>query len=493
MMGRWSLSLLLAALAGVLTVGAFAPFNLWPLAVLAPLGLLLMWRDATPGRAFLTGWLYGLGLMGAGVYWLTISIGIYSGGGLAMGVLLTVLLVMIMALYYGAAGWLAVKLASGDPRRLWFTAPGAWVLMEWLRGWLFTGFPWLNLGSAMLDSPLGGWAPLGGVYLMSLLVMLAVTSLLRPRPVPLLGVVLLWTLGLLLGKVQFTEPSGEPIPVAIVQGNIPQDQKWRAEMYLPTLRRYLSLTERAAGARLVVWPETAVPAYAHRAEMQVLEPLEELALQRGQDVLLGIPVMEPDGRYYNAMLQLGAGGRDLYAKRHLVPFGEFVPFEKLLRPVTDLLAIPLSSFSPGDKRRPPRLTLAGHPAGIGICYEDAFGREVIEALPEAAFLVNASNDAWFGDSLAPHQHLAMARLRAAETGRYLLRATNTGISAIIAPNGALAVRSPQFEADLLQGLITPRRGATPYVRLGDWPAAGLALGLLLAGGLARRRRSAAHM
>jgi len=477
---------LIALLAGLATVGAFAPFDVWPLALLAPAVLVMLWRHATPGQAFFTGWLFGLGLMGGGVYWLTISVGIYSGGGIPAGVLLNVLLVMIMALYYGAAGWLAVRLALGDMNRLWFIAPAAWVLMEWLRGWLFTGFPWLNLGAAMVDSPLLGWAPVGGVYLLSLLVMVTVLSLLQLRLVPLLLVVLLWALGLLLAEVDFTREDGEPIPVAIAQGNIPQDQKWQADMFLPTLRRYLELTEKVGGARLVIWPETAVPAYAHRVEEQLLQPLDELARSRGQDILLGVPVLEPDGRYFNAMLQLGVGGRDMYAKRHLVPFGEFVPFAELLKPVTDLLAIPLSSFSAGDRARPPVLTLAGREAGIGICYEDAYGREVNLALPQAAFLVNASNDAWFGDSLAPHQHMAMARMRAAETGRYLLRATNTGISAIIGPRGEVVVRSPQFETDLLQGLITPRAGATPYVRLGDWLAAGLAL-LLLIGGLLLRR------
>lgn len=485
---RRVLPLLLALFGGLVTVGAFAPFDIWPLAVVGPLVLILLWRDATPGQAFLAGWCYGVGLMGAGVYWLTISIGIYSGGGLAIGVLLTVLLVLIMALYYGAAGWLAVRLAARRGYALWFTVPGAWVLMEWLRGWLFTGFPWLNLGSAMVDSPLVGWAPVGGVYLLSLFVMLSAVSLLRLRWMPLLGVALLWLAGHLLGAIDFTREDGEPIAVAIAQGNIPQDQKWRAEMFLPTLRRYLELTERAGSARLVVWPETAVPAYAHRVEQTLFEPLEELLKRRGQDLLLGAPVMEPDGRYYNAMLRLGPAGRDLYAKRHLVPFGEFVPFAELLKPITDLLAIPLSSFSAGDATRPPLVTLAGRPAGIGICYEDAFGREVNQALPEAAFLVNASNDAWFGDSLAPHQHMAMARMRAAETGRYLLRATNTGISAIIGPKGEVTQRSPQFEVDLLQGLITPRAGATPYVRVGDWLAVALAAILLLLGVLAARRR-----
>lgn len=478
---------LIAILAGLVTVGAFAPFGLWPLALLGPAVLVALWRQATPGQAFLTGWLFGLGLMGGGVYWLTISIGIYSGGGIPAGVLLNALLVLVVALYYGATGGLAVRLARGDAVRWWFLVPAIWVLMEWLRGWLLTGFPWLNLGAAMVDTPLLGWAPVGGVYLLSLLVMMTVLSLLHRRAVPILLMVLLWALGAVLAEVDFTRPDGEPIPVAIAQGNISQDQKWQADMFLPTVRRYLALTERAGGARLVIWPETAVPAYAHRVEQQLLQPLDELARKRGQDILLGIPVMEEDGRYYNAMLKLGADGRDLYAKRHLVPFGEFVPFAKLLKPLTDILAIPLSSFSAGDRSRPPLLTLAGREAGISICYEDAYGREITAALPQAGFLVNASNDAWFGDSLAPHQHLAMARMRSAETGRPMLRATNTGVSAIIGPKGEVVVRSRQFEMELLQALVTPRAGATPYVQLGDWLVMGVAL-LLLTGGLLLRRR-----
>lgn len=488
MIGQRPIALLLAPLAGLATVGAFAPFDIWVLALLAPLLLVWLWLDAPPRRALLLGWLYGLGLMGGGVYWLTISVGIYSGGGLAVGVALNVLLVMIMALYYGAAGWLTVRLSDGERWRLLLIAPAAWVLMEWLRGWLFSGFPWLNLGASMIDSPLLGWAPVGGVYLLSMWVMVSVCALLSARLAPLVFAVVIWLLGLGLSDVSFTQPIGDRLPVAIAQGNVPQDQKWRGDMLMPTLRRYLDLTQRAGGAKLIVWPETAVPAYAHRVEQQLLQPLDELARVRGQDILFGIPVMDPDKRYYNAMLRVGESGRDRYAKRHLVPFGEFVPFADALKPITDLLAIPLSSFSAGDAGTPPVLTLAGHTAGIGICYEDAFGREVNQALPQAAFLVNASNDAWFGDSLAPHQHLAMARLRAAETGRYLLRATNTGISAIIDDRGHVVVRSPQFQVDLLQALIQPRAGATPYVRVGDWGVVVLAMVILL--GVAIRTRRA---
>jgi apolipoprotein N-acyltransferase len=323
---------------------------------------------------------------------------------------------------------------------------------------------------------------------MSLFTMLATVALLRPRVVPLLLVAVLWGGGWLLDGVAFTGRAGEDIPVAIAQGNIPQDKKWLSEMYIPTLKRYLALTDRAASARLVIWPETAVPAYAHRAEGILLQPLQQLAAERGQDILLGAPVLTEDGRSYNAMLRLGVDGRAMYAKRHLVPFGEYAPFEQWLQPLADALDIPMSSFSPGDGDRPPLLELAGWQAGVGVCYEDAFGREVREALPQAAFLVNASNDAWFGHSLAPHQHMAMARMRAAETGRYMLRATNTGISAIIGPHGRVLAESPQFETDLLQGRVTPLRGSTPYVRWGDWLPVGLAGLLVLVGGCPRRWR-----
>jgi apolipoprotein N-acyltransferase len=199
-----------------------------------------------------------------------------------------------------------------------------------------------------------------------------------------------------------------------------------------------------------------------------LKPLGELAGKHGSEMLLGIPVLEPEtGRYYNAMLTLG-GERASYYKRHLVPFGEYLPLKGLLGPVLDWLTIPMSDFSGGDRGEKPLVPLLGHRVGVSICYEDAFGEEVVEALPEAAFLVNASNDAWFGDSLAPHQHLQIARMRARETERYLLRSTNTGISAIIGPRGELLGRSPPFTEDVLSGEIVPLQGVTPYARVGNY-------------------------
>jgi apolipoprotein N-acyltransferase len=236
----------------------------------------------------------------------------------------------------------------------------------------------------------------------------------------------------------------------------------------------------------VIWPETAVPSLAHRVEEEFLTPLAAEAEARGSEILLGIPVYdEASGRYYNAMQTIGPV-RASYYKRHLVPFGEFMPLKPLLEPLIEWLAIPMSDFSPGDAAQP-LVPVAGHQAGVSICYEDAFGEEVIQALPQAAFLVNASNDAWFGDSLAPHQHLQIARMRARETERYLLRATNTGISAIIGPRGELRGTAPAFTEQVLSGEVLPLQGLTPYARLGNWGVVLLAL-LLMGAGWALERR-----
>jgi apolipoprotein N-acyltransferase len=358
-----------------------------------------------------------------------------------------------------------------------------------------TGFPWLALGYSQIDAPLGGLAPWLGVYGVSLGVALSagllvwmVTPACGRRFAATAGLALLWVAGALAGLVDWTRPAGPPFRASLLQGNVEQRLKWRADELRPTLELYVTLTDEARASRLIVWPETAVPALAHLVDDILLKPLEEDARAGGRDLLIGIPIQEDEDRYYNAMLALGASGRDAYYKRHLVPFGEFLPFKPVLGPVLDFLQIPMSDFSAGSKGEPPLLTLAGYPAGISICYEDAFAEEVAQALPTAAFLVNASNDAWFGDSLAPRQHLEIARMRAKETQRYLLRATNTGISAVITPSGEIGAQTRLFEKAVLTAEITPLAGATPYVRLGNAAPVGLAL-LLAIVGVAVRWRS----
>lgn len=473
---------LLAMIAGLLLPFAFAPYGLFPLAVISQALLYMLWRKVSPGRGFWRGWLYGLGMFGAGVYWVQISIHQFGLPVLAFSVSMTVLFVAFLALYPALAGWGVARLAAaGQARHYLWICPVAWTLVEWLRGWLFTGFPWLDLGYSQIDSPLRGYAPILGVYGITLLTAIsggALPCLLRRPLSMLILLVAVWAGGGLLAGHDWTRPAAAPFKVALLQGGIAQSVKWDPAQRDATIKHYLKLSAGQWDSRLIVWPETAVPAF-YTQMRPFLAALTQRALATGTDVLIGLPYDEETDhhdRYYNSIMSIGATpGR--YDKRHLVPFGEYLPFDAWLRPMLDFLKIPMSDFSAGT-HDPVTLTAAGIPVGISICYEDAFGDEVARALPAAELLVNVSDDAWFGDSVAPHQHLQMARMRALETGRYLLRATNDGITAIIRPSGRIAARAPQFVAYTLAGEAQARTGATPYVRWGNRPIVGL---LLLAG------------
>ena len=473
----------LAFLAGAAEVLASAPFGPGWLAPLPVALLFALWRQSPPRRAFLLGWAFGAGLMGFGIFWVHHSIATFGGMNPPLAVTITLLFALSLALFYGLAGWLANRFFPPGGARLLLAYPALWVLLEWVRSWLFTGFTWLSLGYSQPDTLLAGYAPLVGVYGLSLLVALTASLLLYWRSPWLLLVPVIWGGGWLLQQHSWSRPEGEPLEVALVQPNVAQALKWRPEQFEPILRKLADLTAQASGAKLVIWPETAVPAFSSQVEHSVLAPLQRKFSREKRTLLLGIPV-DADGGYYNAMVSLGAWGRGEYRKRHLVPFGEYMPLRPLLEPLARLLAIPMSDFAAGDGGKP-LLTLAGLPAGLSICYEDTFGREAAEALPEAAFLVNASNDAWFGDSLAPHQHLEMARMRALETGRWMLRATNTGISALIDDKGRVRESLAQFRQGVVMGRVQPLAGATPYSRWTDWPVVLLSLAMLAAA-LSRR-------
>ncbi|MET0046932.1 MAG: apolipoprotein N-acyltransferase [Sedimenticola sp.] len=504
MLRRWISNLgspwrpLFALGSGVLAVPAFAPFSLFPLALVSTALLLLLWQDAAPRQAFRDGWLFGVGLLGFGVFWVHISIDQFGNVGTVLAIIITLGFILLMALYYGFAGWLACRLSGpGGGDRILVSAL-LLVLFEWLRGWILTGFPWLALGYSQIDSPLAGVAPVLGVYGVSLAVVLTSAGLVMvltgragSRRAALLGVPLLWLSAALLGQVEWTRASGNALGVSMIQGNIAQEAKWKRENLQPTLALYAGLTNEHWESDLIVWPETAVPAFAHQLEEHFLSPLAAVAEKRGSALLMGIPVWHQDEKqYYNAVLTFGSE-RDSYYKRHLVPFGEFMPMKSLLEPLIDFLQIPMSDFAAGVSERP-LLNFGGYPVAASICYEDAFGEEMIQALPEAAFLVNVSNDAWFGDSLAPHQHLEIARMRALETGRYMLRATNTGISALIGPRGGLLGTSPAFEQHVLTGEILPMEGSTPYAWLGNWGVIGAVL-ILLAGMVVMTRSTGASV
>jgi len=491
---RRSVPLLLAFAAGAATVLGFSPFSLFPIAVLTSAVLIETLSRGSPRSGFWRGYAFGLGLLGFGVFWIRISLNEFGNMDAWLADVLMILFVAAMSLYYGLAGWLARRLASGHPWTLpLLLVPGLYVLLEWVRGWLFTGFPWLNLGYTQIQGPLAGFAPIAGVYGLSLLTVLSgglLWGLVRWRGSARLsagaGLVVLWLSGAALQHVEWTDPAGEPFTATVVQANIPQAIKWGPESRLDIMDAYVDLTLAHLDSDLILWPETAIPEFLHELRGALIDPLAERARREGTEIALGIPVLEEEtGRYYNGLLSIGSS-EDLYAKRHLVPFGEFMPFKSWLGPLANAFEVPMSDFSRGDEARP-LLRVGSRVAGASICYEDAFPAEVIEALPEAQFLINVSNDAWFGDSLAPHQHLEIARMRALETGRFMVRATNTGISAIIDQLGRVVVEVPSFVRGSVTAKVTPRTGATPYVLVGNWLAIGLALFLVLSAVLIDRR------
>ena len=486
---------------------AFAPFGLYPAAFASLAALFLAWRGCrTPRRAFLRGWLFGVGSFGAGISWVYESFGFAQVPG-ALAFVLTVGLVTGLALYPAVLGWIVVRVVPGgslgSPRRrggdaplLLAVYPAAWTLWEWLRGWAFTGLPWLQVGYSQIDGPASGWLPVIGAHGTGTLVAFAAGGLAwvlvrrDRRALAVLGAAAaLWGAGAVLACVNWVQPVGGPVTVAIVQGNVAQDRKWRPEMRAPTLERYAALTREHFDADLVVWPESATPAFLDTLE-EFTRGIRAEAVERGSAVLTGVPVRNaPGGPYLNGVVMLGPDS-GVYYKRRLVPFGEYLPFGPVLRPVLEALGIRIADFSPGPREQAP-IRLGPHPLGVSICYEIAFSAVVRLDLPEAALLVTVSNDAWFGDTIGPHQHLEIARVRAAETGRWLVRATNTGLSAVVSPRGEIRARLPQFEIAAGTFEVVPMRGETPYVRMGDAPMV-VVLAVWFAAGLAGAWRAASR-
>lgn len=463
---------LLGLAAGAMTTLAYAPFNLWIMAVIGPALLFILWLDRH-NSPFQTGFAYGLGIMGSGVSWLHVSVAQFGDLGWLFPLVLTLGFIALMALYYACLGWLTGRFIASRAVLLVLVFPALWVLMEWLRGWFLTGFPWLQIGYSQIDSPLAGYAPLLGVLGISWMVLVSAGLLLSlPTPGRIRigmggGLALIWMGGWLLGQTHWSQPIGDPLRVAMVQGNIPQAEKWAPEQLVPSLVLYAKKTKENLDRDLVVWPETAVSAFQFQVDEPFIQPLENTVKKQGSHLVFGVVQMdEAREHYFNAMVALGNDERDHYYKRHLVPFTEYLPWKRLLWPLIDLFTIPMSDFSTRQEEKP-LMRVGEYQAGMSICYEDAFGSEMIQALPEAAYLINASNDAWFGQSLAPYQHLQIARMRALEAGRYLLRSTNTGISAIIGPRGEIVARSPLLEVDVLKGEILPMQGDTPYSRVGN--------------------------
>jgi len=467
----------IAFLGGAATVFAFAPFELHPLAFFTLALLVHLWMSAPPRRCAWLGFWFGLGLFGAGVSWVYVSLHQFGGMPAPLAGFATAAFCAFLALFPAAAGWLQARVPAPEAARAGLLIPASWVLFEWLLVWIFTGFPWLAVGYTAAGWPLQGYAPLGGVYALSFLTVSVAGMLwllVRRRPAFLFPLLLVLGVGEALRHVRWSSPAGEPVSVALLQGNIEQEMKFRPERYPRIQERYARLAE-GTGAPLIVFPETALPKFLHQIDREYLARLEAAAKRNGGDLLLGIPSLGKRDTYYNSVLTLGASPRQAYDKVHLVPFGEFIPrgFGWVLR----WLDIPLSDFSRGAPDQPP-LAVAGQRVAVNVCYEDVFGSEIASRVPAATLLVNMSNVAWFGDSLAPAQHLQIARLRAIETGRMHLTATNTGITAAIDRDGRVLKRLAQFTEGRLEIAAQGYSGETPYVRLRDWPVVLISLGIL---------------
>jgi apolipoprotein N-acyltransferase len=477
--------LLLASVAGALSVLGFSPFEFFPvmLASLAVLAFVLQ-HAPSPGRGFLTGFAWGLGAFVAGVSWLFVALNRYGGmpvplAGLAIG-----LFCAYLALFPALAGALFVRFRRGGPLARAALFGGLWVACEWLRGWLFTGFPWLSAGySQTSPSPLAGWLPVLGVYgVGGILAFLAALVVLTPwRRRSAAAVALLMSIawvaaGWGLGRVAWTVPVGEPVEIALIQTNIEQGLKWRPERLVEWLDTNVRLV-RAQTAELIVLPETTLPLLAEQLPEGYLDRLAAPARANGGDLVFGIFARDREGRIYNSALSVGASPDQSYAKRHLVPFGEYSP--PLFGWFYRFADIPMSDQSAGARTQPP-MALRGQRVAINICYEDLFGSELIRSLPEATLMLNLSNLAWYGDSLAQPQHLQIARVRALETGRPMLRATNTGMTAVVRPDGSVAEVLPAFEQGVLRTAVRGYQGLTPYARWGDLAASLLALAAIAA-------------
>ena len=485
---RPKLSRVLAFIIGCATTLVFAPAEWSILAPLLTLPLLFVALTVSPKEAAAHFFWFGFGLFLVGTYWIYISVHVFGNAALWIALLLMVGLSLIMATFLWLAGWLMSRLSHGEPWRLLFVGPAAWVLLEWLRGWILTGFPWLADGYGQIDTALAGWAPVLGIYGVSLMLLFSTAAILvvimttgKERLIAIPLIILPWVAGSMLGAVEWTEPYGKAIRTTIVQAGLPQDQKWLASQRQPTLDFYRGATLSVPESELVIWPEVAIPALQTQVS-DYLNIVDGDARRNGQTVLLGIledsTERSAEARIFNSVLLLGGAERQFYRKRHLVPFGEYFPVPASIREWMKMQNLPYSDLAAGRDIQPLLTAANGAKLSVAVCYEVAFGAEQLYAFPGADILVNVSNDAWFGESIAPHQHLQIARMRALEVGRYSVRSTNTGISAFIGPEGELLKTGKQFDEEIMTADIRSHRGTTVYADWGNQPILGISFLIL---------------
>ena len=465
--------LALAAVSGSALAAAFAPPNLWLLALLLPALLMALWQDSPPRHAAALGFWFNAGTFATGTYWLYISIHQIGGAPVWVALIAMGALVCALALYGALLGWAVARWLPASGALRWLAGvPAAWLLVEWFRGWFLTGFPWLSLGYSQTGTWMAGLAPVLGVYGVSALLLLGAGALVtlawgtrRERLLAAAVLLLVWVVPGALRGLSWTHPAGPAITVAIVQGAIPEDEKWQDAHRDTQLDIYRDLTRRALGAQVVVWPEAALPDVAQHLGDYLLDRYHEARAQHSA-LVAGMLRETAGGDYYNSILTMGESVA-WYDKQHLVPFTEVIPLPSFARRWLEIMNLPYQSFRYGATHQPP-LAAGGLVLLPAICYDDAYGSSNLDMLRTANALVTVTNDGWFGHSTARHQHLQIAQMRAIESGRYLLRAANDGISALIGPDGRVLATAPGYVPAVLRGAVIPMLGLPPFARFGNW-------------------------
>jgi len=518
---RWLYLLVLCA--GALTVFAFAPFKIYPLAWFTPALLFYALSKAkTKKQHFLLGWIYGVGLFGAGASWPFYSMYFFAHAPLALAVIGTTLFVTIIAvLTMGLFGFLASLFRDKALfTRLLLFYPATWVLLEWYRGWFLTGFPWLYLGNSQIDTFFAAYAPITGVLGVSLISVLISGSLVsflfgnslkrtvyiahenlsshvstkavieEPfgssiRVLSALIILLLTISAFTLQKLDWTQKKGKAFTVSVLQSNISQTEKLNSENLDSSIKLYQAMTKKSHKSDLIVWPETGLFDAFNNHMDDVILPLQRSLEKSTQSILMGGFNVNENNEVENSVLALSKESRQVYSKRHLVPFGEYIPMLEYIRWLGKWIQLPYSNLVAGTSDG--TLQVSGHIAQMTICYEDAFGAEIIQSLPEATMLINVTHDGWFTGSLEPEQHMQIARMRSLETGRYMVRATTTGPSGIIDEKGNVIVTAPSYTRKIITGKLQPFTGATPYVRWGNWLIVSILSVVFLVGLIGRKR------
>lgn len=480
-------AMIFALLAGAIFPLALSPYHWWPLALLSPALFYVLLSQRSAKHAFWIGQSYGFGLWSVGAFWLYTSVHVYGDTSAIVSLGMIAFVGMAMGVFSAIQAYIYRRFFGESP----LTFAPLWVMGEWVKTWIFTGFPWLFAGYAFTTYQLDNFAPLAGIYAVSFVVIFIAAALIEAIKGKLFWIlpsILLVMIAVGLGHITWTTPkNNKPLSVSLVQGNIPQDLKWLTEYQGETLSIYATLSQKEWGRDLVVWPESSIPMF--QTDVQpFLDAVDEHAKAHGSAWVTGIPYAQEDSynpvtnsynEFYNSILAEGADSHGLYKKQRLVPFGEYIPLSGALFWVLPSMQndITMASFSAGDDDQQP-LIVKGHRLAAAICYEIAYPNLTRKNALNSDFLVTISNDAWFTGSDGPWQHLQMAQMRAKETGRWIIRATNTGVTAFINDQGHIVKRLPQDVRDVLRGELPAMQGKTPYMRFGDWPIL-LISGLLL--------------